>query len=33
VRQALMFAIVVAAVMAVLFVVLLDQPFILVAGF
>jgi hypothetical protein len=33
VRQALTFAIAVAAVMAVLFVVLLDQPFILVAGF
>ena len=33
VRQAVMFAMAVAAVMAVLFVGLLDQPFILVAGF
>jgi putative tricarboxylic transport membrane protein len=32
VRQAVMFAVAVAAVMAVLFVGLLDQPFILVAG-
>jgi hypothetical protein len=33
VRQALMFAVAVAVVMAVLFVVLLDQPFILAPGF